>query len=53
VAFTVRRADAFDADAIADIYYASFRLLTFLPMLHTLLIRVPSRTARGESDKTE
>ena len=34
--FTLRRAAATDADAIADIYYASFRLLTFLPMLHTI-----------------
>jgi GNAT superfamily N-acetyltransferase len=25
-----------DAGAIAELYYASFRLLTFLPMLHTL-----------------
>jgi len=33
--FTLRRATAFDADAIADVYCTSFRLLTFLPMLHT------------------
>jgi GNAT superfamily N-acetyltransferase len=36
VVFTVRRAAASDADEIANVYYASFRLLTFLPMLHTL-----------------
>jgi GNAT superfamily N-acetyltransferase len=36
MAFTVRRAAAFDADAIANVYYTSFRLLTFLPMLHTI-----------------
>ena len=36
MAFTVRRATASDADEIANAYYASFRLLTFLPMLHTL-----------------
>jgi putative acetyltransferase len=34
--FTLRRATAFDADAIANVYYTSFRLLTFLPMLHTI-----------------
>jgi hypothetical protein len=33
--FTLRRATAFDADAIANVYCTSFRLLTFLPMLHT------------------
>ncbi len=33
--FTLRRARVADADAIADVYSASFRLLTFLPMLHT------------------
>jgi putative acetyltransferase len=33
--FTLRRDTASDADAIANIYLASFRLLTFLPMLHT------------------
>jgi len=33
--FTLRRATVADADAIADVYAASFRLLTFLPMLHT------------------
>src|SRR6266404_7718172 len=34
--FKLRRATASDADAIADVYSASFRLLTFLPMLHTI-----------------
>ena len=34
--FTLRRATACDADAIANVYLTSFRLLTFLPMLHTL-----------------
>jgi GNAT superfamily N-acetyltransferase len=34
--FTLRRATACDADAIANVHWASFRLLTFLPMLHTL-----------------
>ena len=34
--FTLRRATACDADPIANVYSASFRLLTFLPMLHTL-----------------
>ena len=34
--FTLRRAAASDADEIANVYYASFRLLTFLPMLHTI-----------------
>jgi hypothetical protein len=34
MAFKLRRATASDADAIADVYSASFRLLTFLPMLH-------------------
>jgi GNAT superfamily N-acetyltransferase len=34
--FTLRRATASDADVIADVYSASFRLLTFLPMLHTI-----------------
>jgi RimJ/RimL family protein N-acetyltransferase len=33
--FTLRRVTASDADAIADLYSASFRLLTFLPTLHT------------------
>src|SRR3984893_6599757 len=36
MAFKLRRATASDADAIADVYSASFRLLTFLPMLHTI-----------------
>jgi GNAT superfamily N-acetyltransferase len=31
---THRRATVADADAIAEVYCASFRLLTFLPMLH-------------------
>jgi putative acetyltransferase len=34
--FTLRRANAYDADAIANVYSVSFRLLTFLPMLHTV-----------------
>ena len=34
--FTLRRATASDTDAIANVYSASFRLLTFLPMLHTV-----------------
>ena len=34
--FTLRPATACDADAIANVYSASFRLLTFLPMLHTV-----------------
>ena len=34
--FTLRRATACDANTIADVYSASFRLLTFLPMLHTI-----------------
>jgi putative acetyltransferase len=33
--FTLRRSTACDADAIANVYSASFRLLTFLPTLHT------------------
>jgi GNAT superfamily N-acetyltransferase len=33
--FTLRRAAEEDAPAIAEVYFASFRLLTFLPMLHT------------------
>jgi GNAT superfamily N-acetyltransferase len=33
--FTLRGATATDADAIAEVYCASFRVLTFLPMLHT------------------
>ena len=34
--FTLRRATACDAEAIVNVHRASFRLLTFLPMLHTL-----------------
>jgi GNAT superfamily N-acetyltransferase len=34
--FTLRRATACDADAITNVHWASFRLLTFLPMLHTI-----------------
>jgi GNAT superfamily N-acetyltransferase len=34
--FTLRRATSCDADAIANVHWVSFRLLTFLPMLHTL-----------------
>jgi GNAT superfamily N-acetyltransferase len=34
--FTLRRATVCDADAIAHVYSTSFRLLTFLPMLHTV-----------------
>jgi GNAT superfamily N-acetyltransferase len=34
--FRLRQATAQDADAIAEVYCASFRLLTFLPMLHSL-----------------
>lgn len=34
--FTLRRATAFEADAITSVHWASFRLLTFLPMLHTV-----------------
>jgi GNAT superfamily N-acetyltransferase len=34
--FTLRRATDCDADAIANVYHTSFRLLTFLPMLHTI-----------------
>src|SRR5713101_4281070 len=33
---TLRRATDRDADAIAEVFAASFRLLTFLPMLHTI-----------------
>src|SRR4029077_4747639 len=36
MASKLRRATASDADAIANVYSASFRLLTFLPMLHTI-----------------
>ena len=34
--FTLRRGTPGDGDAIGDVYSASFRLLTFLPMLHTV-----------------
>jgi hypothetical protein len=34
--FTLRPATACDADAIVNVHWASFRLLTFLPMLHTI-----------------
>lgn len=34
--FKLRRATASDGDAIANVYATSFRLLTFLPMLHTI-----------------
>jgi len=34
--FTLRGATVSDAVAIADVYSASFRLPTFLPMLHTI-----------------
>jgi GNAT superfamily N-acetyltransferase len=34
--FTYRRATADDIDAVAEVFSASFRLLTFLPMLHTV-----------------
>ena len=34
--FTTRRAVAADADAIARVFSPSFRLLTFLPKLHTI-----------------
>jgi GNAT superfamily N-acetyltransferase len=34
--FTLRLATVDDADEIAEVYSASFRLLTFLPMLHTV-----------------
>jgi hypothetical protein len=36
MSFTLRRATVCDADAVANVYYTSFRLLTFLPMLHTI-----------------
>ena len=36
MAFKLRRATACDADAIVNVHWASFRLLTFLPMLHTV-----------------
>ena len=34
--FTLRRATTCDAEAIVNVHWASFRLLTFLPMLHTI-----------------
>ena len=34
--FTLRRATACDAKAVANVFSASFRLLTFLPILHTV-----------------
>ena len=34
--FELRQATSGDAEAIAELYCASFRLLTFLPMLHTI-----------------
>lgn len=34
--FRLRQATDADAEAIAQVYYASFRLLTFLPMLHDI-----------------
>jgi GNAT superfamily N-acetyltransferase len=36
MSFTLRPAIPEDAEAIAAVYAASFRLLTFLPMLHTV-----------------
>jgi GNAT superfamily N-acetyltransferase len=34
--FTLRRATGDDADAIGEVFSASFRLLSFLPKLHTV-----------------
>lgn len=34
--YSLRQATENDAEAIAQVYYASFRLLTFLPMLHDI-----------------
>ena len=34
--FTLRRATVCDAKAVANVFSASFRLLTFLPILHTV-----------------
>jgi|SRR6516162_4462469 len=34
--FTLRRATEADANEIAEVFFASYRLLTFLPMLHTI-----------------
>ena len=36
MSFTLRPATPEDANAIADVYFASYRLLTFLPMLHDI-----------------
>ena len=36
ITMAFKLATASEADAIADVYSASFRLLTFLPMLHTI-----------------
>jgi GNAT superfamily N-acetyltransferase len=36
MSFSCRSATAGDADAIADVFSRSFRLLTFLPMLHSV-----------------
>jgi putative acetyltransferase len=36
MSFNCRSATAGDADAIADVFSRSFRLLTFLPMLHSV-----------------
>jgi hypothetical protein len=34
--FTLRRATAGDANEVAEVFSASFRLLTFLPLLHSV-----------------
>ena len=36
MSFRLRRAGDEDANAIAELFFASYRLLTFLPMLHTI-----------------
>jgi putative acetyltransferase len=36
IPFKLRRATDEDANAIAELFFASYRLLTFLPMLHTI-----------------
>jgi hypothetical protein len=36
VPFGLRQATENDAEAIAQVYFASFRLLTFLPILHDI-----------------
>jgi GNAT superfamily N-acetyltransferase len=36
IPFKLRRATDGDAETIADLFFASYRLLTFLPMLHTI-----------------